>query len=142
LGDAKLNQQMQLARSSGSSIAMGDKKRAEDSLIVALAYQQRRFYVFSHTDPLKEEDNDAISRDIWNEAPTAQDRLLGSEGGNQRGSSQASSFAKAILRTTMGDIHIKLFQEVPKTLENFCGHARAGYYDNVIFHRYVAVRFF
>jgi peptidylprolyl isomerase domain and WD repeat-containing protein 1 len=138
LGDAKLNQQMELARSSGSSIAMGDKKRAEDSLIVALGYQQRRFYVFSHTDPLKEEGNDEnINRDIWNEAPTAQDRLLGSEGGNQRGSSQASSFAKAILRTTMGDIHIKLFQEVPKTLENFCGHVRAGYYDNVIFHRVI-----
>ena len=133
-----MNQQMQLARSSGSSIAMGDKKRAEDSLIVTLAYQQRRFYVFSHTDPLKEKDNDEnINRDIWNEAPTAQDRLLGSEGGNQRGSSQASSFAKAILRTTMGDIHIKLFQEVPKTLENFCGHARAGYYDNVMFHRVI-----
>jgi peptidylprolyl isomerase domain and WD repeat-containing protein 1 len=138
LGDAKLNQQMELARSSGSSIAMGDMKRAEDSLVVALGYQQRRFFVFSHTDPLKDEDNNEnIARDIWNEAPTAQDRLLGSEGGNQRGSSQASSFAKAILRTTMGDIHIKLFQEVPKTLENFCGHSRAGYYDNVIFHRVI-----
>jgi peptidylprolyl isomerase domain and WD repeat-containing protein 1 len=38
----------------------------------------------------------------------------------------------------MGDIHIKLFPEVPKTLENFCEHARSGYYDGVIFHRVIS----
>ena len=143
LGDAKMNQQMQLARSSGSSTAVGDKIQTDDSLIIALAYQQRRFYVFSHVDPLEDQkdsgSNDNImTRDVWNEAPSAQDRLLGSEGGHQRGgASQAASFTKAILRTTMGDIHIKLFSEVPKTIENFCGHARSGYYDNVIFHRVI-----
>jgi peptidylprolyl isomerase domain and WD repeat-containing protein 1 len=139
LGDAKMNQQMQLARSSGSSKAVGEITKSQDALIVALAYQQRRFYVFSHVDPLKDKasDGEDIARDIWNEAPTAQDRLLGSEGGHKRKAAQASAFSKAILRTTVGDIHIKLFQEVPKTLENFCGHARAGYYDNVIFHRII-----
>mmetsp|Transcript_50935 Transcript_50935/g.51863 ORF Transcript_50935/g.51863 Transcript_50935/m.51863 type:complete len:155 (+) Transcript_50935:2-466(+) len=46
--------------------------------------------------------------------------------------------SKAILRTTKGDIHIKLFPEVPKTLENFCEHARSGYYDGVLFHRVIS----
>jgi peptidylprolyl isomerase domain and WD repeat-containing protein 1 len=138
LGDAKMDQQMQLARGTGSAIAMADKKTSNDSLIIALAYQQRRFYVFSHVDPLKDEEQaENVARDIWNEAPTAQDRLLGSEGNHAGGAAQQTSFSKAILRTTMGDIHIKLFSEVPKTLENFCGHARSGYYDNVIFHRII-----
>jgi peptidylprolyl isomerase domain and WD repeat-containing protein 1 len=138
LGDAKMNQQMQLARGSGSKTAMGDRKVAQDALVVVLAYQQRRFYVFSHVDPLKDDENaDSAGRDVWNEAPTAQERLLGSEGNAGRGANQATAFAKAILRTTMGDIHIKLFPEVPKTIENFCGHARAGYYDNVMFHRVI-----
>ena len=143
LGDAKMNQQMQLARSSGSSTAVGEKKQTDDSLIIALAYQQRRFYVFSHIDPLQDQkdsgsNDNIVARDVWNEPPTAQDRLLGSEGGNQRGGvDKEPSFTKAILRTTMGDIHMKLFPEVPKTIENFCGHARSGYYDNVIFHRVI-----
>lgn len=136
LGDAKVDQQMQLARGHGSSIAVADKKTFNDSLIVALSYKQRRFYVFSHVDPLKDSQEEGeMNRDVWNEAPTSQDRLLGSEAA--LGAAQTTSFSKAILRTTMGDIHIKLFAGVPKTLENFCGHARSGYYDNVIFHRQV-----
>ncbi|KAL3906084.1 MAG: hypothetical protein SGILL_009417 [Bacillariaceae sp.] len=140
LGDPKLNQQMQLARGTGNSTAVGDKKVENNSLVVALAFQQRRFFVFSHVDPfLEQEENsgDATNRDIWNEAPTAQDQLLASEGA-AGGNAQRQGRSKAILRTTMGDIHIKLFPEVPKTLENFCDHARSGYYDNVIFHRVIS----
>eukprot|EP00521_Asterionellopsis_glacialis_P011253 CAMPEP_0195294914 /NCGR_PEP_ID=MMETSP0707-20130614/16175_1 /TAXON_ID=33640 /ORGANISM="Asterionellopsis glacialis, Strain CCMP134" /LENGTH=146 /DNA_ID=CAMNT_0040356003 /DNA_START=82 /DNA_END=522 /DNA_ORIENTATION=- len=38
----------------------------------------------------------------------------------------------------MGDVHIKLFtSQVPKTIENFVGHAKNKYYDNVIFHRII-----
>jgi peptidylprolyl isomerase domain and WD repeat-containing protein 1 len=138
LGDAKTNQQMQLARGASTSIATADKQVTKDSLIVVLAFNQRRFYVFSHVDPLKDaEQAKSINRDIWNEVPTAQDQLLGSEGNAAGGAAQVTAYSKAILRTTMGDIHIKFFLEVPKTLENFCGHARSGYYDNVIFHRII-----
>lgn len=45
---------------------------------------------------------------------------------------------EVILRTTLGDIHIKLFSvECPRTVENFTTHARNNYYDNVIFHRVI-----
>ncbi len=42
------------------------------------------------------------------------------------------------MKTTMGDIKIKLFPEqAPKTVENFLGHARSGYYNGIIFHRVI-----
>lgn len=152
-GDAKVNRQMQLARTGGSSAAVTAEqtKPSSDALILALAYQQRRVYVFSHVDPCVQSsdattnatNNTEDDRDVWNEPPDAQEQLGGAmwAGMNrqQQTAKESSKLGKeAILRTTMGDIHIKLFPEhVPKTIENFCGHARAGYYDNVIFHRYV-----
>jgi peptidylprolyl isomerase domain and WD repeat-containing protein 1 len=147
-GDAKVNRQMQLARTGGSSAAVTaeQSKPSSDALILALGYQQRRVYVFSHVDPCEETSDTANSantddRDVWNEPPDAQEQLGGAmwAGMNRQnqGTNESSKLGKeAILRTTLGDIHIKLFPEqVPKTIENFCGHARAGYYDNVIFHR-------
>ena len=44
----------------------------------------------------------------------------------------------AVLHTTAGDIHLRLFPDlVPRTVENFVGLARKGYYDGVIFHRVI-----
>jgi peptidylprolyl isomerase domain and WD repeat-containing protein 1 len=44
----------------------------------------------------------------------------------------------AIIHTTMGDIHIKLFgDKCPKTVENFSVHSKNNYYNNCIFHRVV-----
>ena len=44
----------------------------------------------------------------------------------------------AIIRTTFGDIYIKLFPiECPKTVENFTVHSQNGYYNDVIFHRVI-----
>lgn len=42
------------------------------------------------------------------------------------------------MTTTLGAVKIKLFPEqAPKTVENFLGHAKAGYYDGIIFHRVI-----
>jgi peptidylprolyl isomerase domain and WD repeat-containing protein 1 len=151
-GDAKVNQQLQLARTGGSKAAMNfdveAKQRQSDALLICTAYQKHRFYCFSH----KEVNNDAaggednISRDVWNEPPTAEDRLWAANKanstlvGNHIGAAGGSGLpTEAILRTTMGDIHIHLYsREVPKTVENFTTHAKNGYYDNVIFHRVIA----
>ena len=44
----------------------------------------------------------------------------------------------AIIRTTYGDIFVKLYPEyAPKTVENFTTHAKSGYYNNHIFHRVI-----
>ncbi len=44
----------------------------------------------------------------------------------------------AIIKTNMGDIKLRLFPEIaPKAVENFKTHAKAGYYDGLIFHRVI-----
>ena len=44
----------------------------------------------------------------------------------------------ATMKTSMGDIKIKLFpNEAPKTVENFVKHAKDGYYNGLIFHRVI-----
>ncbi len=44
----------------------------------------------------------------------------------------------ATVKTSMGDIKIKLFPEfAPKAVENFTTHAKNGYYDGLIFHRVI-----
>lgn len=44
----------------------------------------------------------------------------------------------ATLETSMGNIKVMFFKEVaPKAVENFLTHAKAGYYDNVLFHRVI-----
>jgi len=43
-----------------------------------------------------------------------------------------------IMTTTNGKLEIKLFpNEAPKTVMNFLGLAKKGYYDNLIFHRVI-----
>lgn len=42
------------------------------------------------------------------------------------------------MKTSMGALKIKLFpKHAPKTVENFLGHAKSGYYDGIIFHRVI-----
>lgn len=43
----------------------------------------------------------------------------------------------AIIHTTMGDIHLNLFKECSKAVENFCVHSKNGYYNGHIFHRVI-----
>lgn len=45
----------------------------------------------------------------------------------------------ATIKTNHGDIVIKLFpDQAPKTVANFVGLAKQGYYDSVIFHRVIS----
>ncbi len=149
LGEAKIDKQMHLARSAGvgtvSSVKGKDAEKKSDALYVTMAFNKRRFYVFSHFDPIinaektqddKNQQEAAINRDILNEPPDAEDLLLNNMDG--KNAEETKLGKEAILRTTMGDIHIRLFpEETPRTVENFCGHARSSYYDNVIFHRVI-----
>jgi peptidylprolyl isomerase domain and WD repeat-containing protein 1 len=144
-GSANVNTQMLLARGGGVNSRNEQEEEATttkvtDTLLIALAYTQRRVYVYSHIDPVVSGDSDALTRrDVWNEAPTVSDQLYSSTGNSRQEQATEKAQTKAILRTTMGDIHIQLYhKQVPKTIENFVGHCRSGYYDNVIFHRVIA----
>ena len=44
----------------------------------------------------------------------------------------------AVIKTNIGTIQVELFsKETPKTVENFVGLAKKGYYKGVIFHRVI-----
>lgn len=44
----------------------------------------------------------------------------------------------AVMKTSMGDIKIRLFGDAaPKAVENFITHSQNGYYDGLIFHRII-----
>ena len=45
---------------------------------------------------------------------------------------------EAVIKTNLGNLTVKLFpDQAPKTVANFLGLAKEGYYDNVIFHRII-----
>ena len=51
---------------------------------------------------------------------------------------QKEGESTVILQTTQGDIEIKLWPQVaPKTVENFLGLAKKGYYNGITFHRVI-----
>lgn len=50
----------------------------------------------------------------------------------------AQASLHALIKTNHGDIKVALFPELaPKTVANFVGLAKQGYYDGVIFHRVI-----
>ncbi len=52
---------------------------------------------------------------------------------------KAISNPVVIMETSMGIIEIELFvKETPKTVENFIGLTKKGYYNGIIFHRVIA----
>lgn len=79
-------------------------------------------------------------RDVFNEKPTKEEVLAASRDSAVAAATSASLrlAGSAILHTSLGDIHIRLWpRECPRTVENFVGHARAGYYNGHIFHRVI-----
>ncbi|GKT03444.1 peptidylprolyl isomerase [Furfurilactobacillus sp. WILCCON 0119] len=52
---------------------------------------------------------------------------------------EAAKGPQVTLHTTMGDVTVQLFDEqAPKTVANFVGLAKNGYYDGVSFHRVIS----
>lgn len=44
---------------------------------------------------------------------------------------------RVVLHTTMGDITIRLYNDMPVTVENFEKLVRSGFYDGTVFHRVI-----
>jgi peptidylprolyl isomerase domain and WD repeat-containing protein 1 len=103
------------------------ESEARDPILVTTAVSKQRFYMFTDDTEISKS-----SRDIHNEKPT---HLSGKK---EEVKKTALTGTAAILHTTYGDIHIRLFPDAaPKTVENFVTHAKRGYYNNVIFHRVI-----
>lgn len=107
-----------------------DGNKKPDPTVFAIAYKRPRFFLFSRREPVETAET---SRDVFNEPPTKEEQEV-----VPVNDARAALGRQAVIHTTMGDIHIKLFaEEVPKTIENFCGHSRAGYYNGNLFHRVI-----
>jgi cyclophilin family peptidyl-prolyl cis-trans isomerase len=60
------------------------------------------------------------------------------ENTNMTQTTGSDSMLVAVIQTSMGAIEIELFEsQTPKTVENFAGLAKKGYYNGVIFHRVI-----
>lgn len=101
-----------------------------DPTLFCTAFRKNRFYLFTRREP--QAPSGDSDRDVFNEKPTKEDVISATEAS---GSSQLHD--SAVIHTTMGDIHIKLFTEVSRSVENFCVHSKNGYYNGNIFHRVI-----
>lgn len=112
----------------GGASSQGDK--VIDPIVFALGYKKNRIYLFDKHEP---NEQDKQKRDVLNE------KIVDKTSSLQQQTTITSKIAKqAILETSLGEIHIKLFpEECKKTVENFVGLANKGYYDNLIFHRVI-----
>lgn len=103
-----------------------------DPTIFCTAFKKNRFYMFTKREPEESKGMEG-DRDVFNEKPSKEDIIAATEAsGMQR------VFDNAVLHSTFGDIHIKMFsKECPRTVENLCVHAKNGYYNGHIFHRVI-----
>lgn len=110
-----------------SSNPLLQESEARDPILVATGVGKVRFYMFSN-----DEDISKSTRDVQNERPT----MLGQKRDNQ--AKRAETGNAAIIHTTYGDIHVRLFPDAaPKAVENFVTHSKKGYYNGTIFHRVI-----
>jgi peptidylprolyl isomerase domain and WD repeat-containing protein 1 len=112
---------------------MTSQAKEADPTLYCTAWKKNRFYIFSKREPEDQEDKNMMTgRDVFNERPSKEDQ--------QMVAVQSKPFlgSQAIIQTTMGDVHVRLFyEECPKTVENFVIHSKNGYYDNLLFHRVI-----
>ena len=114
-----------------SSNPLLEESQARDPIVFCTAAQKQRFYLFTNDSTASKSD-----RDVINEMPLKEGAATGGSKASER--RPGDTGAAAILHTSMGDIHLRLFPEAaPKTVENFVTHARNGYYNGTIFHRVV-----
>ena len=116
------------AQMAASSNPLLEEAEERDPILICTGSGKVRFYMFSN-----EQDASKSTRDVQNEKP----KQLGSRK-EVEANKPAESGSAAVIHTTYGDIHIRLFPEAaPKAVENFVTHSRDGYYNNTIFHRVI-----
>src|ERR1700760_4600957 len=126
-------------------------KAVRDPTLFCTGLKRQRFYMFTRSVPeyvphhrpsyrllipvfiYRDSSSKSGDRDIFNERPTREEQSIAASA--PAAASRAAALASsATIHTTLGDMHLRLFpQQAPKAVENFIGHARSGYYDNVLF---------
>ena len=111
-----------------SSNPLLQEAEERDPILISTGFAKVRFYMFTNDTEISKG-----TRDVQNEKPT---QSAGDTGAAT--TKAAETGTAAVLHTTMGDIHLRLYPSAaPKAVENFVTHARQGYYNNTIFHRVI-----
>lgn len=111
-----------------SSNPLLQEAEERDPILLCTGFAKVRFYMFTN-----ETDISKSTRDVQNEKPTQ-----AAAGTGTTTTKAAETGTAAILHTTFGDIHLRLYPSAaPRAVENFVTHARNGYYNNTIFHRVI-----
>ena len=109
-----------------SSNPLLQEAEERDPMLFSTGFGKVRFYMFTN-----DEEVTRSTRDVQNEKP----RVIGTKKEEAR---QQQSGTSAVLHTSYGDLHLRLFPDkAPKTVENFVTHSKNGYYNNTIFHRVI-----
>lgn len=116
-----------------------------DPTIFCTGFRKNRFYMFTKREPDDSTINASedgvltgLERDVFNEKPSREDVIAATGAEATSGAGIQKLNEAAIMHTTMGDIHLRLFaKDCPKTVENFVTHCRNGYYNGHIFHRVI-----
>ncbi|CAK7208726.1 Peptidyl-prolyl cis-trans isomerase cyp15 [Sporothrix eucalyptigena] len=117
-----------------SSNPLLQESEVRDPILVATAVGKVRFYMFTNQEDIPK----GNARDVLNEKPTVSGQGKGGKKSGAKEAKKTESGTNAIVHTTYGDIHIRLFPgSAPKAVENFVTHSRHGYYNNTIFHRVI-----
>ena len=115
-----------------SSNPLLQEAEERDPVLVSTGLAKLRFYLFTNE---TDQNISKSTRDIQNEKPTNTNTNTGKD---MMARKRAEIGSSAIMHTTLGDIHLRLFPSAaPQTVENFTTHARNGYYNNTIFHRVI-----
>lgn len=115
-----------------SSSDLPKHQQTRDPSLFATSYKKQRFYIFTRREPADDVGDQAQHRDIFNEKPSKEDIEVHQE------MMKHALPKEAIIHTSFGDIYVRLFGDLcPKAVENFCGLAEKGYYNNMIFHRVI-----
>ncbi|KAK0703822.1 hypothetical protein B0T26DRAFT_744504 [Lasiosphaeria miniovina] len=110
-----------------SSNPLLQESETRDPILVTTGVGKARFYMFTNDEEISKS-----TRDVQNEKPV----ILGQKKAEKKKVTETGT--AAIIHTTYGDIHIRLFPDAaPKAVENFVTHSKRGYYNNTIFHRVI-----
>ncbi|KAI6246533.1 Peptidyl-prolyl cis-trans isomerase cyp15 [Erysiphe necator] len=110
-----------------SSNPLLQESEVRDPVLFATAIGKVRFYMYTNDENISK-----TERDVLNEKPknVAQKKVAETKA--------LVSGNAAIIHTSYGDIHIRLFPDAaPKAVENFVLHSKNGYYNDTIFHRVI-----
>ncbi|QSZ35218.1 hypothetical protein DSL72_008086 [Monilinia vaccinii-corymbosi] len=103
------------------------ESEVRDPILFATGVGKVRFYMFTNDEEVSKSE-----RDVQNEKPTNTNSKKLAE------AKAAETGTAAVIHTTYGDIHIRLFPDAaPKAVESFVTHSKQGYYNNTIFHRVI-----